>query len=121
MMNPNTSATNGAKFYGHERFLNLVAEEVALHSQKNADYTSGGDPLGNFKRVAAMLDAWNVDLPPELVAFVYMLKQVDAVGNMLGQDYEGQTEDLKARLMDISVYAKLAIILHEEAKDAQEA
>ena len=101
---------------GHPSFLPLCLEEMELHSKKNADYAQGGDPLGNFKRVANMLAEWGWDISPALVALVYMMKQVDAVGNMLGQSYEGQTEGVKSRLQDIAVYAKLVGILYSEQK-----
>lgn len=61
-----------------------------------------------------MLAEWGVDLPPCSVAFVYMLKQVDAVGQMLGRGYEGEVEGVSKRLQDVSVYAKLAQILFED-------
>ena len=99
---------------GHPKFVSLCLDEMELHSQKNADYAQGGDPLGNFNRVSLVLLEWGQDIPPYLVAFIYMMKQVDAVGNMLGQGYEGRTEGIKSRLQDISVYAKLIGILYEE-------
>ena len=102
--------------HGHPKFISLCLEEMELHSQKNHDYAYGGDPLGNFNRVAEMLQEWGWDIRPYDVAFVYMMKQVDAVGNMMGQGYEGQVEGLKGRLQDISVYAKLIEILYEEGK-----
>ncbi len=43
---------------------------------------------------------------------VYMLKQLDACCNMLSVGYEGEVEGIKDRLMDISVYAKILILLH---------
>jgi len=101
--------------YGHPNFVSLCLEEMELHSSKNRDYTGGGeaDPLGNFKRVSEMLQHWGFNLAPHDVALVYMLKQVDAIGNMLGQGYEGKVEGLKGRLQDISVYAKLIGILYD--------
>ena len=105
--------------YGHPDFVLLCLEEMKLHSDKNKDYTSGdkGNPLGNFYRVSAFLLDWGVDIPPHLVAFAYMMKQIDAVGNMLGNDYEGKVEGIEKRLQDIAVYAKLIQILYKEAKE----
>lgn len=101
---------------GHPKFVALCLEEMKLHSEKNADYAKGGDPLGNFNRVSAAWKQWGVDKPPHVVAFEYLMKQLDAVGNMLGQEYEGQVEGVKGRLQDISVYAKLVQILYAENK-----
>lgn len=99
---------------GHPKFIPLCLEEMELHSKKNADYARGGNPLGNFVRVSEMLRRWGYWIHPHDVALIYMLKQVDAVGNMLGNDYEGRVEGIKSRLQDISVYAKLITILYEE-------
>lgn len=104
---------------GHPRFKELTIEELALHDAKNADYTHGGDPLGNFNRVAAILALYpGLDLGrASIVALVYMLKQLDAILWMLAKGYEGKIETVGTRLGDVSVYAKLARILEEE-KDA---
>jgi hypothetical protein len=102
--------------HGHPMFYRLCEEEAQLHAIKNQDYTKGGDPLGNFKRVSSDLEQWGIACPPYLVAFIYMMKQVDAVGNMFGQGYEGSVEGIEDRLRDISVYAKLATILYKETK-----
>lgn len=102
--------------HGHLKFIPLCLEEIELHSAKNADYARGGDPLGNFKRVSLMLQEWGLKLPPSVVAWIDLLKQVDAVGNMLCQGYEGEVEGVAQKLKDISVYAKLAMILHERGE-----
>lgn len=104
------------KRHGHPDFYKLTKDEEKLHSAKNKDYTQGGDPLGNFKRVSAALENWGIDCPSYVVAFIYMMKQVDAVGNMFGQGYEGDVEGVEDRLRDVSVYAKLATILYKEDK-----
>jgi len=45
----------------------------------------------------------------------YCLKQVDAALQMLSEGREGQVENVGTRLGDVSVYVKLARILHEES------
>lgn len=104
------------KYQGHPYFLLMTEDEVRLHSEKNKDYAQGGDSLGNFKRVASILANYpNLDLAkPEVVALVYMMKQLDAALWMLCQDYEGETENVDTRLRDVHVYAKLCRILHKE-------
>ena len=99
---------------GHPSFIGLCLEEMKLHSAKNADYAKGGDPLGNFHRVSEVLNHAGLKVSPAMVAFIYMMKQMDAAGRMLCSGYEGQVEGLADRLMDIGVYAKLIQILRRE-------
>ena len=105
-----------SKFGGHPDFLDMTLDELELHSTKNKDYSLGGDPLGNFKRVANILGQYpNLALSkPEVVAIVYMMKQLDAALWMLSQGYEGSVENIDTRMTDVHVYAKLARILHNE-------
>lgn len=107
---------DGEEYHGHPDFYKLTQEELKLHSRKNRDYSKGGEPLGNFKRVSAILKTWDYEIPPELVAIIYMLKQLDAVMWMLSQGYEGEVESVDARLTDVHIYAKLARILLRENK-----
>lgn len=101
--------------HGHPMFYELTQDEIELHSAKNKDYAQGGDPLGNFKRVAHILSAYQLDLSrPEVVAIVYMLKQLDAALWMLSQGYEGEVENVDTRLRDVHVYVKLARVLRSE-------
>lgn len=101
---------------GHPRFRELTEDELRLHDEKNADYAGGGDPLGNFHRVADILANYpELDLAdPTVVCIVYALKQLDAALWMLSEGYEGQVENVDTRLRDVHVYMKLARILHEE-------
>lgn len=102
------------KHYGHPDFYKTLEEMAELHSAKNKDYTHGGDPLGNFHRVSAILKIWGFDIPPVLVALIYALKQQDAYMWMLSQDYDGETEDIHHRFMDDAVYKVIADILKKE-------
>ena len=104
------------KFHGHPDYLKLTKEELELHSAKNREYTHGGDPLGNFKRVSAILRIWGFDIPPMLVALIYALKQQDSCMWMLSQGYEGEVEDVEIRLQDDYIYKKIARILYRESK-----
>jgi len=105
-----------AEYYGHPMFYELTDAEKELHSAKNKDYAHGGDPLGNFNRVSNILGQYpNLDMSnPVNVAMVYALKQLDAALWMLNVGYDGEVESIGTRLRDVSVYMKLAIILHEE-------
>ena len=103
--------------HGHGKFIPMLIEEAKLHSEKNYDYAKGGNPLGNFMRVASILTFYP-GLPvndPATIALVYALKQIDAYLWMKCQKYEGGVEGKAARLGDISVYVKLARILEEES------
>lgn len=102
-------------FHGHPRYLQLTEEELQLHSKKNKDYAHDGDPLGNFKRVSAVLKVWGFDISPTLIALIYALKQQDAYMWMLSQGYEGEVESLDTRLQDDYIYKKIARILHHES------
>ena len=102
--------------YGHPDFYRMTKDEEELHSKKNKDYAHGGDPLGNFKRVAVILAQYpSLSLTdPTVVAIVYMMKQLDAAVWMFCQGYEGSVENMDTRLQDVHVYAKLARVLHKE-------
>ncbi|MFH1547675.1 MAG: hypothetical protein ABIC57_04255 [bacterium] len=102
--------------HGHPGFITLTLEELDLHSRKNSDYAKGGDPLGNFKRVASILRNYpNLDVGnPIVIAIVYALKQLDAALWMLSQGYEGQVENVNMRLQDVHVYVKIARLLRGE-------
>lgn len=100
--------------HGHKDFNPMTLKEMKLHSEKNYDYAAGGDPLGNFTRVAAILGQYKgLSLSdPVVIAIVYAMKQIDACLWMLSEKREGKIEDVNSRLGDVSVYVKLAMILH---------
>ena len=105
--------------HGHPKFISMTLAEMKLHSAKNYDYAKGGDPLGNFRRVAAIL-ALYPGLPlddPAIIAMVYALKQLDAYLWMKCQHYEGGVEGIDSRLGDVHVYGKLARILDQEREN----
>ena len=99
--------------YGHSKFVDLSIDEMQLYFDKNHDYAFGGDSLGNFKRVANILSQYpNLDLgKPEVVALVYMFKQLDAAMWMMSQGHEAKIEGTDGRLEDVHVYAKIMRIL----------
>ena len=102
---------------GHPDFYRYTQEMDETHDVKNRDYTHGGDPLGNFKRVSSILKIWGYDIPPYLVALIYALKQQDAYMWMLSQGYEGQVEGVHPRLNDDAVYKVLTrCLLNDEQK-----
>ncbi len=104
---------------GHKDFINLTMEEMQLHSDKNHDYAAGGDALGNFKRVATILGLYDgLKLDQDIVvALVYAMKQIDAVFWTLAKNNKTKVEGIESRLQDISVYAKIAILLNREREE----
>lgn len=103
-------------FHGHKDYLKLTEDELKLHSAKNRDYARGGDPLGNFRRVAAIKQLYpGLDwTTPTAAAISFMLKQFDAALWQLAQHFEGDVENVDARLRDSHIYLKIARILHKE-------
>jgi hypothetical protein len=101
---------------GHQEFIPITLREIALHDAKNHDYAKGGNPLGNFDRVAAILALYPHLNPGDrrVVALTYMLKQLDAVLWGLSEGIEHRVEGLTERLQDISVYAKLVECMESE-------
>ena len=91
-------------------FMTLTIDELELYSEKNTDYTKGGNPNGNFLRVASIFRNYpGLDLGnPRVVAIIYMMKQLDATLWMLSQGYEGQVENIDTGLRDVHTYAKIA-------------
>lgn len=102
--------------HGHPRFYELLKDLAQLHSDKNHDYAKGGDPLGNFKRRAALYARYpGLDLSePVVVALVDAMKQLDAALWFLSNKHEAKVEALPDRLRDVSVYALIAMVLDEE-------
>jgi len=106
--------------HGHPKFLPITVREIQLHSDKNHDYAAGGDPMGNFARVAAILKLYpHLALDDRrVVALVYALKQLDAVLWGMSADIAHKVEGANARLQDISVYCKLVMCMNEDAGEA---
>lgn len=102
--------------YGHPKFYDIVDELTTMYVKKNHDYACGGDPLGNFNRVAKILSLYpGLKLSdPSVVALVYSLKQLDAVMWMLSNGHAPTVEGIAERLQDIAVYAILEMILSKE-------
>jgi hypothetical protein len=102
--------------HGHSRFIDLVLDEIRLHSDKNHDFAKGGNPLGNFNRVGAIFDLYPGLKPgdPVVVAISFILKQLDASLWMYSQGTKAKVEGHAERWRDIAIYAKIISILIEE-------
>ena len=95
--------------HGHKGFIPLMLKHIKLHSDKNHDYAHGGDPLGNFYRVAIMLRQYPGLDPgdPAVVAIIYMLKQLDAALWLKAKGHKAVVQGAGERWSDVSVYANL--------------
>lgn len=69
--------------HGHPEFIRIALEKIKNYSSKNLMYAGGGSPLGNFQRVA-----WMMEMYPKIrmemfggmaVAFMFMAKHLDKV------------------------------------------
>ena len=104
------------KQYGHPQFYTILKELADLHSKKNYQYSTDKDPLSNFRSAGKMVEKLfkpNINVPLA-TALVYMSKQYDGVLNIVGEGKTDTVESVRDKLMDISVYAILCIILNEE-------
>lgn len=107
--------------YGHPRFRQMSEEEVELHDRKNHDYAAGGDPLGNFYRVATILALYpGINLSnPAIIPLIFAMKQIDAVLWSHSNGHEAAVEGRQDKLKDISIYVKLSRILEEESTQSE--
>ena len=103
--------------YGHRDFYEYIVDLAMLHSKKNYQYATKGDPLSNFKRCGALASKILKPDNKELaIALCYLSKQVDGVYEMVGENKTGTVEEIKDKLFDIACYAIICIILEEEGK-----
>lgn len=104
--------------HGHPEYIPTVLNDMELHSRKNEGYAGGGDPLGNFHRVASIcrlypgLDPGN----PVVIALMYELKQLDCQLWSLSRGSEDSMEGFEKRGQDRSVYTVLERILYQEVQ-----
>ncbi len=107
--------------HGHEGYIPLLLDEAKLHSEKNHDYAGpgGNDPLGNFKRRAAIYAFYPGLDPadPAVVAIIDLMKQLDAYLWFKSAKHSAKVEGKDTRLRDVTVYADLARLLDREADD----
>lgn len=106
--------------HGHPDFIPRLLKLMALHSDKNHDYAIGGPPLGNFERVAKIMQLYP-EFPwdtPYGVATVYMLKQFDAFMWQQRTGFAPKVEGVESRLGDITVYSQLIAIALQETQGA---
>ncbi|KKN08317.1 hypothetical protein LCGC14_1057800 [marine sediment metagenome] len=102
--------------HGHPDFYEALVDMGIVHSEKNYDYAGDGDPLGNFKRVAKIVEAIvGPENGPAKVAVIYVAKQFDAVVDMLAHGRTAKVESLDDKLQDLSIYPQLIRLLLKES------
>jgi hypothetical protein len=109
-------------YFGHPAFYEIVENLKKLHSEKNRQYASKENPLGNFYRVGNLMD--KILKPgvnkPLAACLALVAKQIDGVYEIVGENKKGTVDSLEDKLQDIAVYAILAMIINREenAKNA---
>lgn len=110
-------AVDEMQSFGHPNFYKIVKEVEKLHSDKNSDYATKQEPLGNFVRVANKCEGIiTPGLTATKVCYIYLMKQIDAVGKLLAAGEIGKMETIMDKCNDIAVYAIILRILYEEGK-----
>lgn len=94
------------------RFMELLDEMRKLHTSKSADYGSQEDPLANIRSGADFvgIEPWRGCMV-RIADKVQRLKTYCKTGKLV---HEGVADTL----LDLAAYSLLAVILHEEARDA---
>jgi len=108
-------------YFGHPLFYEIVENLKQLHSEKNRQYASKGDPLGNFYRVGRLLDKLLKDdvSRPMAACMALVAKQIDGVYEIIGENKKNTVDSLEDKLQDIAVYAILAMIINREENGAK--
>lgn len=103
-------------------FYEFLRQNMELHNRKNRDYAFGGHPFGNFHRVASILKLYP-NFPfatAKGVAWIFALKQLDAVFNSWSAGHELLQDSRLERHRDINVYGAIAAIADEEERTGQD-
>jgi hypothetical protein len=103
----------------YDEFRILCEDEAELYERKNKDYAGGGDPFGNFKRIANILSNYKglrIDHPLTEIAHG-ILKQLDCVLDTLANNRTLEEESIQRRLRDISVYCKIGTLMLDRDPD----
>lgn len=93
---------------GHPRFYEMLLEIAELHARKNHDYAKDKDPLSNLRMCEQF------DLPAFKGVLVRLSDKWSRITELSKKEAMVANESIIDTLMDMSVYALLAIILIEE-------
>jgi len=105
------------RYYGHPKFYKIMDELRRLHSDKNKQYATVGDPLANFERGGRLIRKMlKPGINPTLAACLcYMAKQVDGIYEIVGEGKTGTVESLHDKLRDTAIYSIIAMIIIGES------
>lgn len=98
-----------------QRFHELLEEIGALHDRKQADYGRDSDPFFNIRQSTR----WGVE--PWIGALLRADDKMGRLSNLAQNGGELQNEPIEDSLMDIAVYALIALVLREDSVRAAEA
>ena len=117
MTKDNTVATK--PYYGHPMFYQIVEELKDLHSEKNRQYATKGNPLGNFERTGKMISKFlHPGVNPTLASCLSLMsKQVDGIYEIVGEAKANTIDSLEDKLKDVAVYSIIAMIILAEARE----
>jgi hypothetical protein len=93
-------------------FLELLGEMQRLHESKSADYGSEDDPLANVRSGADF-----VDIEPWRGCMVRIADKVQRLRTFC-RTGKLVHEGVRDTLLDLAAYSLLAIVLHDEGRDA---
>ena len=97
---------------GDSRFHALLKQIGELHDRKQKDYGAGTDPFANIRASQEWGIASWIGALVRLNDKVHRLKQFARRGDLANESAEDS-------MMDIAVYALIALILYRESKDEQ--
>jgi hypothetical protein len=95
--------------YGHPRFYEYLEQMAETHSRKNHDYADQGDPLSNFKEVAAA-----TGVPPITVIRMFLATKMARIKQLSVKENLVVGESIKDSFLDMAVYSILGILILEE-------
>jgi hypothetical protein len=106
-------------YHGHPAFYRIVEELKELHSEKNRQYATKDNPLGNFERTGKMISKFlKPGINPTLASCLALVsKQIDGVYELVGECKKNTADSLEDKLRDIAVYTIIAMIIIEESRE----
>jgi len=95
-----------------EEYLTMVQESykrrLEIHKRKSHDYADEDEVLGNFKRVAKILEALKVNVGrPTGVAVVYIVLKLDRLCNLVFTGKKPKNEAVEDTIDDMKNYVDL--------------
>ena len=109
-------------YYGHPMFHKIVDELKELHSEKNRQYATQGNPLGNFERTGKMIAKFlHPGVNPTLASCLSLMsKQIDGIYEIVGEAKVDTIDSLEDKLKDVAVYSIIAMVILAEANQKGE-